>query len=48
MNVKINIIKPKTIKKLKIISNLYTVVVKEHLYVRVLLTRVLSVSLQTV
>ena len=43
MKVKINILKPETNKKLKIISNLSTVVVKEHVYVRVL-----SVSLQTV
>ena len=42
MNVKINILKPETNKKLKIIYNLSTVVVKEHVYVRVLLTRLLQ------
>ena len=33
INVKINILKPKTNKELTKISSLFTVVVKEHVYV---------------
>ena len=42
INVKINILKPETDKKWTKISNLSTMVIKENLYLRVMITELLS------